>query len=1302
MVSKSWIKSVSMAVVFVLLVQLVPHWSGHAEAATDRWTTRDSNVTADLNDVAYGNNMHVVVGNSGTILTSSDNGTTWNDRSQGSGDFYAVLYTGNKWVVAGQSGELYTSADGDNWTERTTGSTSNIRGLTMNDDTENPLIVAVGDNGLIITSPDGIAWTSRSVPGGPSLNSVTYGYGSFVAVGEDGAVFNSDFGTTWTDRSPGGNDLRRVLYYSGFIRVMVAVGDRMTVYSTDGGDNWSIGVPGVEMFSNLVGLTRAMNKFTAVGPNGLLLSSTDGLHWIKDYSGTTGDLTAAAPGNMRIIVVGKAGLIRTEEFKKEDLSSLYTSGVESLLPAFDPEITDYTVILMHGGPTADVTPTLADPNAGLRVSTWGYPATNNNAYNVPLNPSGPTTVYVDVTSTDNIVKRYSITFVRYSELKSNSNLMNLTLSKGVMTPTFSTGNLDYTASVGYSVYDEDVTAMVEDPTAKLRINGIVTTSGSPVNVPLHIGENIIPVVVTAQNNSSKTYTVKINRAATLTPTVVTTAVYSITANSAIAGGLLTDIGGLDVTERGVVYNTSGNPTLDSDHKAVSAGISDEFTAQMTGLSPNTGYYVRAYAITNEGTIYGEDKSFSTTAGVPVLLTSAPESVSSESARLVGYVTSTSGASIMEQGLVYGTSTNPTIADRKLTVTPPGSLDKMNPIAANLTPGTTYYYRAYAISSQGIGYGEVKNFTTLTDSVSVTTTAASSVASTSAVVGGQIAVDAGAAAITERGIVYSTSSTPTTSSGAKVANPGGMVPGTSGNFDVTLTGLTPGTTYYARAYATNTAGTTYGNEVTFATLAGIGTPMPDPDPIPVPTPTPSPTPSTGGGTGSGEGSSVEEITVPVEMGDVKAGSVVALTPITRTREGGTVRDDVKLTTDRAEKAIQAALEAKKDNVRVMIPDEKDEVSQVLMNVPRVSLRQIEDSNMQFEIFTENVWIQIPQQSISGFSDDLYFRLVPLKAEQERKQVEERAAVDRLVQDAAQGQKIEVVARPMTIETNMQSRPVELVLPLRDVLLPQDAKAREEYLSDLIIYVEHSDGEKQLVHPKVVDYKSGLLGLKFGVNKFSTFTILNMEGWRDQHHIPYMKGFPDGSFRPDSDVTRAQMAAILARNLGYTEAPTAVSAYLDIKASHWAAGAIAFVKEKGLMVGDKQGTFRPDAPIARSEMAAVVARYKHLTPLPDTVSSFTDVGVGHWASSAIEAANRAGYIIGFGDGTFRAEQNLKRAESVIIVNRLFDRGPLNGVYSPSWADVPADHWAYSEIEEASQEHYYVKQPDEEILIDGEIQS
>ena len=298
------------------------------------------------------------------------------------------------------------------------------------------------------------------------------------------------------------------------------------------------------------------------------------------------------------------------------------------------------------------------------------------------------------------------------------------------------------------------------------------------------------------------------------PSVTTTAITKITETSAVAGGNVTSDGNATVTERGVVYGIKQNPTTD-DNKLTSDSGTGEFTCNLTDLQPNTIYYVRAYATNEKGTAYGEELNFTTSKQIvlPTVTTSAVTQITETTAVAGGNVTSDGNATVTERGVVYSTKQNPTISDnKKLNGSGVGSFVCD---LSNLQPNTTYYVRAYATNEKGTAYGELLKFTTSKQIVlpTVTTNAVTQITETTAVAGGNVTAD-GNATVTERGVVYATTPNPTTANN-KVSGGTG-----TGSYTCNLIDLQPNMTYYVRAYAINSKGTTYGEEVTFTTLVPI--------------------------------------------------------------------------------------------------------------------------------------------------------------------------------------------------------------------------------------------------------------------------------------------------------------------------------------------------------------------------------------------------------------------------------------------------------------------------------------------------
>lgn len=292
------------------------------------------------------------------------------------------------------------------------------------------------------------------------------------------------------------------------------------------------------------------------------------------------------------------------------------------------------------------------------------------------------------------------------------------------------------------------------------------------------------------------------------PTVSTAQVTDILPTTAIAGGNVTDDGNHNVTERGVCWSTEHNPDLDDNHALNGTGIGN-FTVQMTGLTPATKYYVRAYATNSEGTSFGSEVSF-TTLGIskPSLTTQSVTNITRTTATSGGVVTSDGGAAVFERGICWSTSHNPDVSGSHLTS---GQGEGSFTIQmTGLTPNTTYYVMAYAINSVGVGYGEEKTFRTENISNPLVTTAnVSNITQTTAMGGGNV-TDEGGGTVTERGICWGLTENPTIQDN-HASNGGG-----TGLFTVQMTGLAPGTTYHVRAYAKNATNIGYGDDVTFET------------------------------------------------------------------------------------------------------------------------------------------------------------------------------------------------------------------------------------------------------------------------------------------------------------------------------------------------------------------------------------------------------------------------------------------------------------------------------------------------------
>lgn len=294
------------------------------------------------------------------------------------------------------------------------------------------------------------------------------------------------------------------------------------------------------------------------------------------------------------------------------------------------------------------------------------------------------------------------------------------------------------------------------------------------------------------------------------PKVTTTSITTITPFSAQGGGNVTDIGGAPVTSRGICWSLYQNPTLSNSFTKDGSGLGT-FSSNLTNLAPNTIYYVRSYASNSFGTAYGNQVNFTTSSiYLPIITTTTISNITQTSASSGGFINSDGGSIITSKGVCWSTSINPTVANSK-TMDGTGAGNFISGMTG-LSAGTIYYVRAYATNSVGTAYGGNQEiFTTTAASLpTLTTSNIVSITQTSGVSGGNIYSDGGSA-ITSRGVCWGTSANPTIAN-SKTINGSG-----SGAFTSNITGLNASTLYYLRAYATNSVGTAYGPEISFASI-----------------------------------------------------------------------------------------------------------------------------------------------------------------------------------------------------------------------------------------------------------------------------------------------------------------------------------------------------------------------------------------------------------------------------------------------------------------------------------------------------
>ncbi|WP_204758288.1 S-layer homology domain-containing protein, partial [Heliomicrobium gestii] len=440
-------------------------------------------------------------------------------------------------------------------------------------------------------------------------------------------------------------------------------------------------------------------------------------------------------------------------------------------------------------------------------------------------------------------------------------------------------------------------------------------------------------------------------------------------------------------------------------------------------------------------------------------------------------------------------------------------------------------------------------------------------------------------------------------------------------------------------------------------------------------------------------------------DVKAGEngdTAARVDVTRavwsTPDGDSkVADSVRLDEQKASQSVAEAVYRQEPLIRIDLTDPIASQADIFnVGVDSNALARLNSYGKELQIASPDVKVDIPQASIQALCNDgidLYFRVVPIKRQPEvERQTELAQSNDNVRRElGVSSVQIQVLGRPMTIETNLSDRRTLVTFPLPSNLSDAD-------VASLKVWVQHTDGTEEVKSGSILrNSQNQPSAIEIEINKFSVFTIVRatapqnngggsgggggsqakpVENPKITIH-PYVFGYPDRTFRPEQPITRGELAALIARQLP-SNADTIVVDYPDVPSTYWALDSIRKLYALKLIQGYPDGAFRPDQYVTRAELAALVTKWKKMT---DTgKNTFGDVQ-GHWAEPAIATMAAANILHGYPDGTFQPDKAITRAEMVYLMNQLIGRKPLTGITQTSWSDVPVDHWAAGAIEAAS---------------------
>ena len=193
-----------------------------------------------------------------------------------------------------------------------------------------------------------------------------------------------------------------------------------------------------------------------------------------------------------------------------------------------------------------------------------------------------------------------------------------------------------------------------------------------------------------------------------------------------------------------------------------------------------------------------------------------------------------------------------------------------------------------------------------------------------------------------------------------------------------------------------------------------------------------------------------------------------------------------------------------------------------------------------------------------------------------------------------------------------------------------------------------------------------------------------------HFAYVQGYPDGTVKPAGNITRAETAAILFRLMDDASRKTyysTKSGFRDVASGSWYNTYVATLNNAGVITDSSNGYFRPNEAITRAELAAMLAKFSETT---GAANYFNDVSARYWAANAIAICAKLGWINGYPDGSFRPDRNVTRAELMAMINRATGRAPKSAdAFLPgmkTWIDNTADKWYYLDVQEATNSHSY----------------
>lgn len=514
---------------------------------------------------------------------------------------------------------------------------------------------------------------------------------------------------------------------------------------------------------------------------------------------------------------GRTIMISTSKDKINWSSDISTVSVPAFWSTHRVEINDSTVKYIrfqtnsNGGVYIDevkiTSPGTPDPDAPMAYFMQDF----NTAAHVPsTNPATPLEITVAGQGTWIYKGAYKATNPSYIQ---DGSAMNLRLTKNgsyVITPVLEDGvsNFEFWEGRG----DRDITIYTStDGGAQWTLLQTIASVRSKPNIITINKAGINRIKIANESGSDAdidNLLISVFPSGTA-PTVVTGQISAIGRNTALVNAEVTASGSKTVLERGIVWSTQPQPVIADNRTTELAGMGS-FSASLNRLPAGTIIYCRAYGRSRSGTGYGETRTFATQPAVaPTVTTTTASKITGESAVAGGSITDDGGVTPTAAGICWNTTGSPTLSDTKTNdkAVEGTFVSEMR----NLNPETRYFYRAYATNSAGTAYGETQSFVTGMLAKPVVSTSALSEVLPFKLSGGGVIENSGNAPVTA-GLCWNTTGNPT------IDDKKTVIENTDSIFTSSIGYLQGNTQYYLRAYASNGAGTSYGEVITVTTPA----------------------------------------------------------------------------------------------------------------------------------------------------------------------------------------------------------------------------------------------------------------------------------------------------------------------------------------------------------------------------------------------------------------------------------------------------------------------------------------------------